>query len=194
MFLLAILIACGGGEQAGSTSSEPAVPAKRLNVAKVTASSAGGPRKMPLEVLLTGDPSMFGTYVDAGEVWIDIGLGSMIIDEFGKVVTKPDITKNIRSIGLRGVDPAHVIEEKVDVNSEGNTLKRVRAVGKYQGCEASPDGTGATICYIDVGDPPPGYRAEIEAQPRFSPGFTTVPGSHASPAPAPTVAPAPVTP
>lgn len=193
MFLLAILIACGGGGQAGSTSSEPAEPAKRLNVAKVTASSAAGPRKMPLEVLLTGDPSMFGTYVDAGDVWIDVGLGSMIIDESGKVVTKPDITNNIRSIGLRGVDAAHVLEEKVDVNSEGNTLKRVNAVGKYQGCEAAPDGNGATVCYIDVGDPPPGYRTEITAQPRFSPGFTTVPGGHApTPPPAPT--PAPVTP
>lgn len=176
MYLLAIFIACGGGEQAGSTTSEPAVePAKRLNVAKAPASAASGPRKMPLEVLLTGDPSMFGTYVDAGDVWIDVGLGSMIIDEFGKVVTKPDITNNIRSVGLRGVDEYHVVEEKPDPNSEGNTLKKVHAIGKYQGCEAAPDGSGATICYIDVGDPPPGYREQIEAQPRFSPGFTTMP-------------------
>lgn len=172
MWSLLWTLACSSPPPPKAPAEPPPPPKAGLNVAKASASFASSVRKLPLEVLLTGDPSYFGVYVDAGEVWVDVSLGGMVIDEAGRVVTKADGANTVRSIGLRGIDAAHVLEEKPDPNSEGNVLKRVRAVGKYSGCEAGT--AGSTVCYVDVGDPPPGYN-DAPVDNTIRPGVTTVP-------------------
>jgi hypothetical protein len=150
MLVVALLIACGGaGEPSAEPIAEVAVPKHGLNVAKELPPAPNGAKSVKIEVLLTGDPSLNGVLVDAGEVWVDVMAGGMVLDENMKPIARPDITDNVRSISLKGVESAEVLAEQPDDNDPTNVLKKVRANGVYKGCEFA--GSGATMCFLDVG-------------------------------------------
>lgn len=147
MLVLALALACGSPPAEVPVDAKP-VAKLGLDLAKPLPPGMHGSKAVKIEFLLTGDPSLIGVVVDAGDQWIDPGSGGMVLDDDGKPIAKPDITQNVRSIALRNAETVPSVAEKADPNVVGNTLRKVHAYGTYRGCEFN--GAGATMCYLDL--------------------------------------------